>query len=85
MNDPWLRGNDEAWVPSPHCQEVHNLRVSDLMVPNMKVWDRGKIESIFPMHVVKRILEIPLFDNVEHDKLVWMDNTNGVYSVNKWL
>jgi hypothetical protein len=68
MNDPCLRGNDETWVPSPHNQDVHNLRVSGLMVPNMKVWDRGKIESIFPMHVVKRILEIPLFDNVEHDK-----------------
>jgi ribonuclease HI len=81
MNDPWLRGHDEAWVPSPYIQDVHNLRVSDLMVPNMKVWDRGKIESIFPMHVVKRILEIPLFDTVEHDKLVWMDNTNGLYSV----
>jgi hypothetical protein len=45
-NDPWLRGNDGAWIPSPHIQDVHNLRVSDLMVLNMKVWDKIKIESI---------------------------------------
>jgi hypothetical protein len=37
MNDPWLRGNDGAWIPSPQVQGVYNLSVSDLMVPNIKV------------------------------------------------
>jgi hypothetical protein len=46
------------------------LSVSDLMVPNINVWDKGKIESIFPMHIAKRILEIPLFSTVEDDTLV---------------
>jgi hypothetical protein len=55
MDDPWLRGNDGAWIPSPYTRDAYNLRVSDLMVQNMKVWDKGKIESIFPLHVAKRI------------------------------
>ncbi|KAK2450022.1 hypothetical protein QL285_009162 [Trifolium repens] len=63
MDDPWLRGNDGAWIPSPYTHDVY------------------KIESIFPLHVAKRILEIPLFGTVEDDTLVWMDNTNGMYSV----
>jgi hypothetical protein len=47
----------------------------------MNVWDKGKIESIFSMHIAKRILEIPLFSTVEDDTLVWVENTNGCYSV----
>jgi hypothetical protein len=81
MSDPWLRGSDGAWIPSPQAQGVHILCVSDLMVPNVKVWDKCRIESIFLMHIAKCIFEILLFDNIENDKLVWMDNTNGFYSV----
>jgi ribonuclease HI len=81
MSDPWLRGNDGAWIPSPHVQGVHNLFVNDLMVPNMRVWDKGKIESIFPMHIACCILKIPLFGTLDDDKLVWVDNSNGLYSV----
>ncbi|GAU10749.1 hypothetical protein TSUD_425820, partial [Trifolium subterraneum] len=72
---------DGAWLPSPQIQGVQNLTVKDLMVPNMKVWDREKIESIFPLHTAKRILEVPLFDMIEEDKLLWIDSTQGQYSV----
>jgi hypothetical protein len=51
------------------------------MVPNMKAWDKCRIESIFSLSIAKRIFEIPLFDTVEDDKLVWVGNTNGHYSV----
>jgi hypothetical protein len=60
---------------------VHNLSVNELMVPNVKLWDKCRIESIFPTHIAKRIFGIPLFDTLEDDKLAWVDNTNGVYSV----
>ncbi|KAK2416612.1 hypothetical protein QL285_038996 [Trifolium repens] len=81
MSDPWLRGNDSALIPSPQIQGVHNLNVNELILPNMKVWDKNKIESIFPFHIAQWILEIPLFDSLVDDKLVWVDNTNGYYSV----
>jgi hypothetical protein len=81
MSEPWLRDIEGAWIPSPQNQGVHNLYVNDLMIPNMKVWDRGKIESLFPMEVANRIIDIPLFDLLDEDKLVWVDNSYGHYSV----
>jgi hypothetical protein len=81
MNEPWLRDVDGAWIPSPQNQGVHNLHVNELMIPNVKMWDKGKVESLFPMHVAKRILDIPLFDMHGDDKLVWLDSTKGHYNV----
>jgi hypothetical protein len=60
---------------------VYSLNVSDLMVPNMKLWDTNKIESLFPLHIAKRIVETPLPSVVEEDKLIWGDNRDGNYSV----
>jgi hypothetical protein len=33
------------------------------------------------MEVANRILDIPLFDLLDEDKLVWVDNSYGHYSV----
>jgi hypothetical protein len=81
MNEPWLRDLEGAWIPSPQKQSMYDLLVSDLMLPNAKMWDKGKIESLFPMHVASRISEVPLFDMLEDDKLVWVDSSNGHYNV----
>jgi hypothetical protein len=54
---------------------VHNFNVNDL--PNVKMWDKEKIESIFYLHIANSILEISLFDMVEENKLVWIDSTHG--------
>jgi hypothetical protein len=45
------------------------------------MWDKRKIESLFPLEIVKNILEIPLFDMIEEDKLIWVDSLKGQYSV----
>ncbi|PNX78310.1 heat shock protein [Trifolium pratense] len=81
MSEPWLREANGAWISSPQDQGVHNFYVNDLLLPDMKIWDREKIESIFPMYVAKRILEVPLFNMIDEDKLIWTDSTNGNYSV----
>ncbi|XP_045802597.1 uncharacterized protein LOC123896226 [Trifolium pratense] len=81
MSEPWLREANRAWISSPQDQGVYNFYVNDLLLPDMKIWDREKIESIFPMYVAKRILEVPLFNMVDEDKLIWTDSTNGNYSV----
>jgi ribonuclease HI len=36
---------------------------------------------MFSDHVAKSILDIPLFNLIEEDKLVWVDSTHGEYSV----
>jgi ribonuclease HI len=81
MRDPWLRGQGGAWLPSPQNQGVFNLVVSDLMLPNVNLWDKEKIESLFPSHIANRIVETPLLNMVEVDKLIWADSVDGVYNV----
>ncbi|KAK2417369.1 hypothetical protein QL285_039676 [Trifolium repens] len=81
MGDPWLRGKEGAWIQSPQVQGAYNASVNDLFSPNGKMWDKGKLEAMFPTDVVNRILDIPLFDTVEEDRLIWVDSLNGEYSV----
>jgi hypothetical protein len=81
MNDPWLRDRDNAWVQSPQVQGVHDLTVNDLMFPNLKVWDNAKIMSLFPVNVANSIVDIPLFDDIVEDKLIWVDSLDGEYKV----
>jgi hypothetical protein len=44
------------------------------MLPNGKVWDSDKIKMIFPLNVVNTIPNVPLFDDVVEDKLIWQDD-----------
>ncbi|KAK2379858.1 Ribonuclease H superfamily protein [Trifolium repens] len=81
MKEPWLRGKEGAWVPSPQIQGAFELTVNDLLQPNGIEWDKEKIVSLFPMHVVNCITDIPLFELSEQDKLVWMDDVHGQYNV----
>jgi hypothetical protein len=40
------------------------------MLSNVKMWDKNKIEALFSLDVANCILDIPLFDKVEDDKLI---------------
>jgi hypothetical protein len=81
MSEPWLREKDGTWVQSPQNQGVYNITVNQLMLPNIKCWDKEKIESLFPEGVARYILNTPLFDVIEEDKLVWHDDIHGQYNV----
>ncbi|PNX78441.1 hypothetical protein L195_g034419 [Trifolium pratense] len=62
MTDPWLRGKEGAWISSPQIQGAHNITLNELMLPNVKMWDKHKIESLFSLDASKCILNVPLFD-----------------------
>jgi ribonuclease HI len=81
MNAPWLRTKHGCYVTSPQKQEVYNLKVQQLLLPDMKRWDEEKINSLFPIEIARDILEVPLLDLVREDRLVWSEENNGVYSV----
>ncbi|CAJ2643912.1 unnamed protein product [Trifolium pratense] len=81
MSEPWLREKEGAWIPSPQVQGVYIITVNELLHPNMKRWNKEKIESLFPMHIANSILDVPLHDMFEEDKLVWFDDLHGQYSV----
>jgi hypothetical protein len=81
MNDPWVRGVYGSWIQSSPSQDVHNLRVSDLIIDEERVWDIDKIESLFSNEMVQAILDTPLFAEVQNDRIVWMLERNGRYTV----
>jgi hypothetical protein len=81
MNDPWLRERNHAWMQSPQLQGVHNLTVNELMLPNLRAWNNDKIMSLFPDEVAHNIIDIPLFDDIVEDKLIWQDSIDGQYKV----
>jgi ribonuclease HI len=60
---------------------VYNLTVQQLLLPNVKRWDEGKINSLFSIEVAHDILDVPLLALVREDKLIWSEENNGVYSV----
>jgi hypothetical protein len=47
---------------SPQTQGAYNITVNDLILPNMKVWDKEKTESLFSLEVANCILDLPVFD-----------------------
>jgi hypothetical protein len=62
MSEPWLRKEVGRWMQAPQKQGAYDIYVDQLMLPNLKKWDKDKIESLFSMEVASCILNIPLFD-----------------------
>ncbi|KAK2413785.1 putative mitochondrial protein [Trifolium repens] len=81
MHEPWLRASQGRCVSAPQNHDVYNLMVHDLLLPNSKQWDVGKINSLFPLEVAQNILDVPLVELVREDRLIWSEENNGVYSV----
>jgi ribonuclease HI len=81
MSDPWLRGNDMLWLQSPQIRSTYDLFVNDLLVQGVKIWDSNKIHSLFSEPVAECILKIPLFEEVQEDRLVWNFEHHGNYTV----
>jgi hypothetical protein len=81
MHEPWLRARHGCCVNGPQNQEVYNLVVQNLLLPNTKRWDVEKINSLFSSTAALDILAVPLLEFVREDKLIWGEENNGVYSV----
>jgi len=81
MHDPWVRGTHGNWIQSSQSQGVHDLCVSDLIVDEEQVWDIDKLESLFPNDMVQAILDTPLFAEVHNDRIAWMMERSGRYTV----
>jgi hypothetical protein len=81
MNEPWLREEEGRWVESPQMQGLYNLNIQDLMLPSLKQWDLNKINLLFSEEMTSKILAVPLLDLGQEDKLIWDEESDGVYSV----
>jgi hypothetical protein len=81
MNEPWLRASQGRCLKAPQTENVYDLTVQHLLLPNVKCWDNNKIYSLFSIDVAHDIINVPLFDLVREDKLIWSEEKDGVYSV----
>ena len=55
--------------------------VSALIDEDTKRWEVDTLKSIFLPFEVETILNIPLSHNLPEDKIIWVGNNNGVFSV----
>ncbi|XP_058745921.1 uncharacterized protein LOC131618776 [Vicia villosa] len=81
MYDPWLREKGSCFLNGPHVQSAYELFVKDLLLPNIKQWNVGKVKQIFDTEGASSILRVPLIDDVREDRLIWQEEQNGEYSV----
>ncbi|MCH91390.1 polynucleotidyl transferase ribonuclease H fold, partial [Trifolium medium] len=51
------------------------------MPPGVKCWDQEKINLLFSGVVTKDILIVPLLDEIQEDRLIWIEEKDGLYSV----
>lgn len=77
--DYWLPGKTRDLI---HSDRVDGLeRVSNSICPDRHCWNRRLIEENFLPDDVHKILSIPLPNSNYSDKLVWMKETSGLYTV----
>ena len=96
MRTRWRVGNgklihiwDDKWLPTPSIYKVISppngipqfLMVSSLINPMTKWWDVDLIRTTFLPFEVETILKIPLSRTLPEDKLIWIGNRGGEFSV----
>ena len=92
----WSVGNgqlihiwDDKWIPNPTTYKVISLpcpfndypMVSSLIDPVTRWWKPGVVHALFLPFEANRILEIPLCYNMPEDKLIWLGNKRGDFTV----
>jgi hypothetical protein len=60
---------------------VYDLKLENILLPNVKRWDENKVYSLFSNDVADDIITVPLFELVREDRLIWSEEKDGVYSV----
>lgn len=75
----WLPGNDRKQIQSARVAGLE--RVSDLICLEGHCWNKRLVEENFAPDDVRMILSIPLPRTFHLDKLVWVKENSGVYTV----
>ncbi|CAN1183572.1 hypothetical protein LINPERHAP2_LOCUS36593 [Linum perenne] len=78
IDDPWIPDVDES---RSGVTNDTNIRVSELILQPRGIWDREKLQRIFPWETVKQILSIPIGPANLNDRWIWYHNPKGKYTV----
>jgi len=60
---------------------VRDFKVHNLMSEYGKFWNAPLIRQVFSNDIAEAILNAPLFEQVQNDRLIWKAERNGCYTV----
>ena len=79
--DAWLPSLDHPRILSPQVESFEDLKVFDLIDPEVKSWDENLLHGLFIPEEVSLIKSIPLCITSVKDKIVWPFTALGEYIV----
>lgn len=81
LNEPWLLNGETIPSNISGANYVSHASVNSLMDPYFKRWNESVVRQVFSEDLAAKILNTPLFEQVQHDTLLWKAEKNGRYSV----
>ncbi|KAJ1408204.1 Endonuclease/exonuclease/phosphatase superfamily [Sesbania bispinosa] len=80
-----IKAGKYNWVAAGLSLQHHligdDFLVSELMFPNQRAWDPGKVRQAFPSEIAIHILQTPISWSLNQDKFFWPHTKDGRYSV----
>ncbi|XP_035546735.1 uncharacterized protein LOC118348703 [Juglans regia] len=79
----------DRWIPSLPGQQIVTPRdddcwcdkVSDIIDPQLKIWQESLLDELFSIQEREGIKAIPISLGGREDKLIWQFTPNGIYTV----
>ncbi|CAA7017040.1 unnamed protein product [Microthlaspi erraticum] len=78
--DPWISLDAQCRPMGPPTEATKELRVSTLISPKTKEWNKEMIRAILPGYE-SQIQELRPSKSGAQDKLIWLAAEGGIYSV----
>jgi hypothetical protein len=77
----WLSDGTIMNKPENLDPNIALLTVANLLDQNAKEWDSDLIHGLVDETTAEKILQTPLLESVQTDKITWKHEKNGVYTV----
>jgi len=81
LDAPWLSNGESIDCNIAGGYHVRDFKVHNLMSEYGKVWNAPLISLVFSNDIAEAILNTPLFEQVQNDRLIWKAERNGCYTV----
>ncbi|XP_031099899.1 uncharacterized protein LOC116004105 [Ipomoea triloba] len=79
--DPWLPNHSSPFVLSPVIEQLNDIKVESLMNVQKTDWEVDILKDLFMETDVDHILKIPIAETLTEDKIVWMGDAKGKFTV----
>ncbi|KAF5454628.1 hypothetical protein F2P56_024278 [Juglans regia] len=77
----WIPSLPEQKIVTPRDADCWCNKVSDIIDPQLKIWQESLISELFSIQEIEGIKAIPISLGGREDKLIWQFTPNGNYTV----